>query len=457
MRGNWKKIKRISMAAFLAATLTFGIVGDTAKVFAQEAEPTFDSRFFSGNDIFFYDPTYQSVCAPGGGQLVGDTTKEKIWNFFIANDLSPEQAAGIMGNMEEESRFSPTVQQARGANLWDSEYNKAWGLVQWDGGRRYSAPNGGILGTLREEKSHLVKYLGSEYGGFDQTEPSESFPEADYNEMLLFQLDYLMQESMSRDHRPGEGFDGSSDNEWERLKEQSTARKAAIYWHWAFERSSDSPSQITERLDAAEAILEEFGKDLSAAGSGTASCAPVSGLQELTLQYAWPDYRNPRTESLERAAKPTDAYAKAINDLPNSAYTGGCVTVGGVNYCGIDCGAFVTRLVIDSGYDPEYNYGGDRGDGAGNTADQERWLGDNWQSLGRGGSFSTDELRPGDVAMVTGTERNHTFIFVGEIEGFGENGATPGVASASIGASWRAPMAGSESLTDPGFTWYRRK
>jgi len=454
MRGKWKRIKRVSIALFLAATITFGVVGDTTKVFAQ-TEPTFDQGFFSGNDIFFYDPTYQAVCAGGG--LVGGSTKEKIWNFFIANGLSPEQAAGIMGNMQEESGFIPSNYQGiEEFNLWESgTYNKAWGLVQWDGGRRYSSPDGGILGTLRKEKPDLEKYTAFKYDTIG--EPNEEFPAADFDAMLLFQLDYLMQESMSREHRPGEGFDGSSDNEWERLKEQSTARKAAIYWHWAFERSSDSPSQITERLDAAEEILAEFGKDLSAAGSGTASCAPVSGLQELTLQYAWPDYRDPRTESLERAAKPTDAYAKAIDDLPDSAYTGGCVTVSGVNYCGIDCGAFVTRLVIDSGYDPEYNYGGDRGDGAGNTTDQEAWLNDNWDPIGKGGSFSTDELRPGDVAMVTGVNRNHTFIYVGEIEGFGENGATPGVASASIGQWWRAPMAGSESLTDSDFTWYRRK
>jgi len=456
MRGKWKRIKRVSVALFLAVTITFGVVGDTTKVLAQ-TEPTFDQGFFSSNDIFFYDPTYQAVCAGGG--LVGGSTKEKIWNFFIANDLSPEQAAGIMGNMEEESRFSPTVQQDRGANLWDSEYNKAWGLVQWDGGRRFSAPDGGILGTLRKEKSNLVKYLGQEFGGFDQTEPSESFPEADYNEMLLFQLDYLMQESMSRDHRSGEGFDGSSDNEWERLKEQSTARKAAIYWHWAFERSNDSPSQITERLDAAEAILAEFGKDLSAAGSGTASCAPVSGLQELTLQYAWPQRIKPDDDP-NGAATPTDAYEQAIDNT--DGYVGGCVSVNGTRYCGIDCGAFVTRLVIDSGYDPEYNYSGDGGP----TGVQEQWLVENWEELGKAGSFNTADLRPGDVAMVTSEDRNHTFIFVGEISGFGGNDSTPGVASASIGNddssphswdSWRAPMAGGESLDDSAFTWYRRR
>ena len=60
-------------------------------------------------------------------------------------------------------------------------------------------------------------------------------------------------------------------------------------------------------------------------------------------------------------------------------------------------------------------------------------------------------LQPGDVAMRTG----HTFIFVGDIEGFDSN-----IASASYSANCnnaRSPMAGRESITDSRLTWYRKK
>lgn len=445
MRGKWKRIKRMSVALFLAATVTFGVVGDTTRVLAQ-TEPTFDQGFFSSNDIFFYDPTYQAVCAGGG--LVGGSTKEKIWNFFIANDLSPEQAAGIMGNIQEESGFIPSNYEGEDEyNLWAEGLQKGWGLVQWTGGRRYTSPDGGVLGTLRKEKPHLEKYTEFQYDKIG--EPNDKFPAKDFDELLLFQLDYMMQESMSRDHRPGEGFDGSSSNEWERLKEQSTARKAAIYWHWAFERSNDSPSQITERLDAAEAIFEEFKDNLSAAGSGTTGCAAAGDLQELTLAYAWPEYHPPSF------AQKKPAYAEAVRTaIDDNRYVGTRQS----GYEGVDCGGFVTLLITNSGHDPTYNSDG-RG---GPTGSQLSWLRDEsngWRPLGRGGSFDPNILKPGDVAIYNDGDNGHTFVYVGKemVEmGFGGNGSEPGIASASIGSTWRAPMAGGESPADSTFEWFTK-
>ena len=44
---------------------------------------------------------------------------EKIWGWLISNGLSEIQAAGIMGNMKEESSFVPTRRQGRGTVLRD--------------------------------------------------------------------------------------------------------------------------------------------------------------------------------------------------------------------------------------------------------------------------------------------------------------------------------------------------
>ena len=109
---------------------------------------------------------------------------------------------------------------------------------------------------------------------------------------------------------------------------------------------------------------------------------------------------------------------------------------------GADCGGFVTRLVTDSGWDPAYNHNGKGGP----TPTQKAWLDDNWENLGKGNVIDTGTLRPGDVAMLPG----HTFIYVGDIPGFGSK-----IASASL--CQRAPMAGSESITASNTTWYRKK
>jgi len=448
MRGKWKRIKRVSVALFLAATITFGVVGDTTKVFAQ-TEPMFDQGFFSGNDIFFYDPTYQAVC--GNASIVGANTREKIWNFLIANDLSPEQAAGLMGNMKKESQFSPVKWQRPSEPIDNVEVSNAWGLVQWDFGRRWSPPDGGIIGEIKKNYPELDKYITPEFGTEWISEPREDFPEEDFDKFLFVELDFLIQESMSRDLR-GSGndkFDGSADKEWARMKEQTTVRNATLFWEWNFERSNDPnvPGALEGRVNDAQEIFDEFKDNLSAAGSGTAGCTGAEGIQELATAYAWPEYH----PADYLPTKP--AYVEAVQKAQDEGRY-----VGGRAHPGIDCGGFVTLLVTNSGYDPEYNHGGK----GGNTATQLAWLRDEkngWRRVGQGGDIKSTDLKPGDVAIYNSGDNGHTFIFLGEDMvqqyDFGLN-AEPGIASASI-SSWRAPMAGRETVLDPQFEWFSKE
>ena len=160
---------------------------------------------------------------------------------------------------------------------------------------------------------------------------------------------------------------------------------------------------------------------------------------------------------MDRAkVSPKEEYAKAITAaISSQQYVGGCR--------GVDCGGFVTRLMIDSGWEPNYNYGGKMNAGAGSTEAQQQWLEKNWDKKGNivlnpktkqseSGLFVSD-LEPGDVAIIAGY---HVFVYVGEIPGFGSS-----VVSASL--CKRAPMAGPDPVGGvPGsvgakYTWYRKK
>lgn len=55
-----------------------------------------------------------------------NTPKGKIWTFLINKGFSKAAAAGVMGNMEQESGYDPNAENASGA----------YGLFQWLGGRR---------------------------------------------------------------------------------------------------------------------------------------------------------------------------------------------------------------------------------------------------------------------------------------------------------------------------------
>ena len=147
----------------------------------------------------------------------------------------------------------------------------------------------------------------------------------------------------------------------------------------------------------------------------------IAAFQELVKAWAWDSY-------LGRSNDP-QAKAAYLDAIARAAYKGGSG--------GIDCGAFVSALMRESGWDPNY--------AAGNTSVQASYLSKNWHALGNGSSINAGQLKPGDVAIRDG----HVFVYVGDIPGFDSN-----IASASLGT--RAPMAGREAINDSRLTWYRR-
>lgn len=162
----------------------------------------------------------------------------------------------------------------------------------------------------------------------------------------------------------------------------------------------------------------------------TAICGPEAGnLTSYVVAYAWPEYHAPNFLDM------MPDYKEAVDRrIQEGKY------VGGGSHPGIDCGGFVTTLLQDSGFDPEYG-------GGGSVPIQHSYVKENgWRVID-----DISQLQPGDVAFNAGD--SHTFVYVGNINGFGSV-----IASASYGGSsgnsWRAPMAGKEKMDN--VTWYRK-
>ena len=170
--------------------------------------------------------------------------------------------------MAEESSFVPTRRQGT-SDPWNAQYNNnAWGLVQWDGPRRYNGEGKGVLGALRKEKKALEKYVSADYDYIRNPSAKAKIPAADLDALILFELDYMKQESQSR----ATTFKdlGNAGKEWETLKKQTTIENATVFWHNNFEVSRDTAAQIKERVDAAKKVYNTF--------KGTAAAAdPASG------------------------------------------------------------------------------------------------------------------------------------------------------------------------------------
>lgn len=80
------------------------------------------------------------------------TTEQTIWNALVGAGLSSNQAAGVMGNMQNESSFNVET------NAMDSNGQRAYGLISWNAG---SYPNASSLVTGNEasDLTNQINYL----------------------------------------------------------------------------------------------------------------------------------------------------------------------------------------------------------------------------------------------------------------------------------------------------------
>lgn len=384
----------------------------------------------------FYDPDspFGGACSPYGDVgIEGSENGEKIWSYLVGRGLTVEQSAGIMGNLFQESGYIPTKQENPGSirghtnKTLDEVFSQdlgGWGIAQWTFGRR------DIL------KDTVLEELDSSYYTYQDIEESRN------DQLLILQLEFMYEEmqvrrAYAKDSGLRERVSGLS--EWEAIQQMNSVDDALVLFHDSFERSADTPEEVrNNRGGFARTALAEYGGITAATGG---LCGEFSGgdLQETALAYAWPEWQG-RTYSTQKPEY-RDAIQRARDD--GETWFGGCG--------GNDCGAFVTRIMRDSGFDEGYNPQNC------NTTCQMAYLESSWTNLGQGSEINTADLRPGDVAIRvarSGQAFGHTFVFVGEIDGFDSQ-----IASASVSSNCsnsRAPVAGRESLTDSSMTWFRK-
>ena len=217
----------------------------------------------------------------GSTALNGSDNKAKIYNYLIGKGLTSTQAAGIMGNMEAESSFDPTLVEygfpnSRGEtsvqgqpsshddNIPPSNANgqPGYGIVQWSGGRK---------------------------DGLQQLASSRNLKPSD----LGVQLDYMWQE-----------LNGSyKSSVLDPIKASTSLEDATYIWLEHYEIPGDIPGQKPIRLGFAQSMLQELGGGTSSttAGGGTDSgCGTgnaVSGSVAKIIEVAQQELATAPTDS----------------------------------------------------------------------------------------------------------------------------------------------------------------
>jgi hypothetical protein len=86
------------------------------------------------NDTVWYDPNDGGTCADSATTLNGKDVEQQIFNYFVGKGLTAQQAAGIVGNAQQESGFNPKSPNPAASG-------GGGGLFQWEGDR-WSGPQG---------------------------------------------------------------------------------------------------------------------------------------------------------------------------------------------------------------------------------------------------------------------------------------------------------------------------
>lgn len=185
-----------------------------------------------------YDLEVGSTTSEGQScELGGSDNREKVWNFFISKDYSPEQVAGIIGNMATESGVEPMRLQGKPAGTKvtarsvEGRTGIGWGLVQW-------TPPGKMIVPSRAE--------GASYEEIDTVE---------------HQVDFLWRQL------EGTAPDANEQAAGTHLKQQTTVEGATRSFMVKYERPKDqSESAIQHRVPAAQAAFTEFGSNTGGGG-----------------------------------------------------------------------------------------------------------------------------------------------------------------------------------------------
>ena len=155
-----KALKSILLIVFAALLID-------QPAFAMNKPGTDTLDYYNKNGIYYYNPS--GDCESGGNTtgratINGSTAAEKVWSGLTSLGFTDEQAAGIMGNMQHESRaFNPAQHEG-------SQYKKYWpmdlgsnndkayglGLIQWSFGRRTNMYN-----YVKEQAPDLLKFFNN--------------------------------------------------------------------------------------------------------------------------------------------------------------------------------------------------------------------------------------------------------------------------------------------------------
>ena len=368
-------------------------------VFADLTEE--EQTIFSQNHVVFYEPcsdTGDEVSLSGEISISGDTAEEKVWSG-LTSFLTPEQAAGVLGNMAYENGTYGPVRREGGqsGDIWNSSTQMGMGLIQWSFGRRVK-----LLNYIKSQDQELLKYFeDSSLGNMSGDDFIAKYGHETANKIYQLELQYLKQELDTVPKYHG-------------IYDQKTVDAAADFFLEHVELPQNMVAQKPLRRASAEKMYTKYsGKTFTSNGVASSTIGtPDSTLTANINSKAW----ELADQTREASAKgPTEAYLQAQKSVkcPNDCYKNG-----------ESCDRFVSVVVRAAGVDNNIPWG--------DVATQENYMiaTPNIYTRIEGDAASEAIYQPGDIRVkIVNGVRKH-------IEIYGQKGGKGYILSASNNDRW---------------------
>lgn len=198
------------------------VVSDSRSLIGKEGQVRYGTN---GSYITYGDEGSIGSSSSGGSSgsitLTGNTNAEMCWNFLKSNGFTDEGAAGVIGNLMQESQCNPEVAEEAmgGGTTFKVDGMTGYGIVQWTDASRQQ----GLL--------NKAAAMGK--------------PVSDLGVQLAYMKDEAQQYGV-----------------WEPCKKATDVHTATKIWHDEYERSNDYDALggIQNRYDYADDAYRAFGK-----------------------------------------------------------------------------------------------------------------------------------------------------------------------------------------------------
>lgn len=383
-----------------------GAIIGVGSVSAKSSLTQEEEAMYSQNNILFYEPCNTTSTQPLSGEIniAGVTAEEKVWSG-LASFLTPEQAAGIMGNIaQEDGNYNPLRREVgQSGKLYSRATQMGLGLVQWSFGRRVN-----LLNYVKSRDESLIQYFENDsLAQMTGDELIKKLGDDVVNKLYQVEIEYLKQEI---------------DKSYKDYYKQTSPEDAAVWFEVHFERAG-VPNNEYRKLKAREAFDKYAGKTITGSsgesGEGVSCNASFTGSNNINgtaVALAWPLGTDKKVFSYQQSnglvghsaynngakwsgGKATDAFNKALEDVySDRKHWSACPSIGA------SCDVFVGTSIRYSGYDKKWPRG------LGEQLEHAKANPDLWEIIYN--AKGTDP-QPGDVVNTSG----HTYIVVQDENG----------------------------------------